>query len=222
MKQLTTKMKILICILAIIIIAGIAIIFTKGFNVELKYQQADKVQLYINKEFEISDIKQITDEVLGTKEVLIQKVEVYEDSVSIIAKEITEEQKSNLINKVNEKYETELVADTTSIETIPHARLRDLVKPYIVPFIIATVLVVLYLMVMYKKLGMLKIALKSILTLSVVILVIFSIVAICRIPMGRLTMPILLVGYVLTIYGMTNCFDKKQNDNGDGDKCHDD
>ena len=35
---------------------------------------------------------------------IIQKVEVFEDTVSITAKEISEEQKQNIITKVNEKY----------------------------------------------------------------------------------------------------------------------
>ncbi|MEI3394135.1 MAG: hypothetical protein V8R82_00115 [Clostridia bacterium] len=39
---------------------------------------------------------------------MIQKVEVFEDSVSITAKDITDEQKQSIIDKVNEKYETEL------------------------------------------------------------------------------------------------------------------
>lgn len=119
MKNLTTKNKILIIILILVIIAGILVTANIGLNFDLRYEASQKIELNLGKEFETSDIKNITDEVLNNQEVIIQKVELYKDTVCIIAEEITEEQRNNIVEKVNEKYGTELVAEDTEILTVP-------------------------------------------------------------------------------------------------------
>ena len=55
MKQ--TKTKILIALIAIILIAGTVMIFTKGLAFELKYQDSQKVELNTGKTFEEKDVK---------------------------------------------------------------------------------------------------------------------------------------------------------------------
>ena len=55
---------------------------------DLKYEKSQKIELNLQKEFEISDIKTITDEVLKGQDVIIQKVELYEDMVSIISNQM--------------------------------------------------------------------------------------------------------------------------------------
>ena len=74
MKSMNIKAKILTIILIIIIIAGIIVIGTKGFNFDLKYEKSQKIELYLEQEFEINDIKAITNEVMQGKQVMIQKV----------------------------------------------------------------------------------------------------------------------------------------------------
>lgn len=207
MKKINNK--ILILIIAIILIAGVAIAVIKGFNFDLKYEEAKKVELYLQKQFEISDIKKITDEVIPNQKVLIQKVEVFEDTVSIITPNITDEQKSNLINKINEKYGTELSADSTQILTVPHTRGRDIIKPYIAPFLIATIIILIYMAIRYYKLGIINTILKTIFTLILVQAVVLSITAITRIPFGRLTIPIIIMAYILTLICLTTKFEKK-------------
>ena len=83
MKQLIKSKQLKIILIVLIIIAGIAMIAVKGFNFDLKYQDTQRVELYLETEFNISDIKQITNEVFENQKVMIQKVEVFEDSVSI-------------------------------------------------------------------------------------------------------------------------------------------
>ena len=75
MKKMTKKQKILIVIIALIIIAGIIITATVGLNFDLRYQESQKIELYLEQDFEISDIKAITDEVFPNEPVIIQKVE---------------------------------------------------------------------------------------------------------------------------------------------------
>lgn len=208
MKEIIEKNKVLISIIAIIVVVGIIMTAVMGFNFDLRYQQAKKVELHINKEFAISDIKQITNEVLGNNGVIIQKVEMFEDTASIIAKEITDEQKSNLITKINEKYGTEISAENTEIITVPHTRGRDIVKPYIIPFLISTVIIIVYMAIRYYKLNFIKVVLETIGVLVVAQILLFSVMAITRIPIGRLTIPLMILVYVLSLLGITNKCEK--------------
>ena len=183
-------------------------IAVKGFNFDLKYQDTQRVELYLKTEFNISDIRQITDEVFGNQKVMIQKVEVFEDSVSITTTSISDEQKSNLITKINEKYGTELTAEDTTVEDIGHTRGRDIIKPYILPFAIAVIVVLIYLGIRYHKLSIAKVIAKSIGIMALAQILLFSVMAITRIPIGRLTIPMVILVYLLTLFGITNMFEK--------------
>ena len=209
MKENSNKTKVLILLIVAIIVVGIVVTLTIGFNFDLRYKDSKKIEIYLNKEFTVQDIKQITDEVMPNENVIIQKVEVFEDTVSIIAKDITDEQKDNIITKINEKYQTDLATDQTEIVSIPNTRGRDILKPYMVPFAIATVIILLYIAIRYYKLGAFKAVLKSIIIITVTQAVLFSLMAITRIPIGRLTTPIMLVVYMLTIMGITTNFERK-------------
>lgn len=200
--------KIIAIIIALIIVVGMAITLTIGLNFELKYQATKKVELYLQKEFDINDIKQITDETIGN-EVIIQKIEVYEDSVSIMAKDITEEQKTNLVNKINEKYGTEIKTEEVSVQSIPNTRGRDIVKPYILPFVISTAIIIVYMAIRYRKLGIGKVILKTALMTILLQLILLSVMAITRIPVGRLTIPLVITVYMLTLVGLTTKFEKE-------------
>lgn len=212
MKEMSKKTKIIALLIAIIIIAGIIVTLTIGLNFDLRYEQAKKIELYLQKEFDMSDIKQITDEMIPNQKVLLQKVEVFEDTVSITAKDITEEQKVNIVNKVNEKYGTDLTAENIEITNVPHTRGRDIVKPYIMPFAISTIIILVYMAIRYYKLGMIKIILETLGLLVLAQATLLSIMAITRIPVGRLSIPLVLAVYVLSLIGITSCFEKKLSD----------
>lgn len=219
MKNITKKQKIALIIFAVIMIAGLVVTFTVGFNFELKMQETKKIELYLQKSFEISDIKNMTNEVMPEQEVIIQKVEVFEDSVSIIAKDITEEQKQQLIEKVNGKYQTELSADSIEIVTIADTNERDLIKPYIVPFAISSALILVYMAIKYRKIGSLKTIIKVILTIIVSQSSLFSLIAITRFPIGRLTIPMIITVYVFTLLVITTKLEKQlQNKNKENNK----
>ena len=208
-KKMAKKSKIIITIITLIIIAGIIVTLTVGLNFDLSYKDSNRIELYLQKDFNVSDIKQITDEVLQGEEVIIQKVEVYEDTVSIRAKEITDEQKQNLVNKVNEKYGIELSADSIEIESIPNTRGRDIIRPYIVPFIVVTLIVLVYMSARYNKLGMMKVIFKTIIISVVAQALLLSIMAITRLEIGILTIPLVITVYLLTLIGLTAYFEKQ-------------
>ena len=208
MKQLIKSKQLKIVLIVLIILAGIVMIAVKGFNFDLKYQDTQRVELYLETEFNISDIKQITNEVFGNQKVMIQKVEVFEDSVSITTTSISDEQKNNLITKINEKYGTELKAEDIQIEDIAHTRGRDIIKPYIMPFAIAVIATLVYIGIRYYKLNTAKVILKSIGILLLSQVLLFSVIAITRMPIGRLTIPMVILVYLLTLFGMTSRYEK--------------
>ena len=207
--KLSKNTKIIITIIAIIILIGIAITCTIGLNFDLRYRDSKRMELYLEQDFNISDIKQMTDEVMPGKKVIIQKVEVYEDTVSITAENITDEEKQSLIDKANEKYGTTLASESTEIETIPNTRGRDIVKPYVVPFGIATLIILVYMAIRYRKLGVVKTLLKTIVIAIVAEMVLLSIMAITRIPIGLITIPLVITVYLLTLIGLTTYFEKE-------------
>ena len=202
-----TKNKVLILVGIIIIIIGIVITVTKGFNFDLRYEGGKRIELNLQKTFESSDIKQIAKEVIG-QDVVIQKVEIYEDAVSILSKDIIEEQKNQIVTKINEKYGTEINAENTEIITVPHTHLRDLAQPYIIPFVIATVVILIYIGIRYYKLNIIKTIAKTIGIVIIWQVILYSIMAITRIPIGRLTIPLTLTIYMLSFVYCTTKFEK--------------
>ena len=164
---------------------------------------------YIEKEFEISDIQSIVNEVMPNTKTIIQKVEVFEDTVSITAKEISEEQKQNIITKVNEKYGINIEQEKIEITNIANEKLRDVVKPYVLPLTVITGIVLVYLSIRYASLGVAKTLINTILVLAITGLMFLSVMAIVRIPICEYTMPAGMALYILTLLVITNAFEKQ-------------
>lgn len=227
MKQLKDAKKIFcILLIAIIIIAGIVTVFLKGFNVELRYRAQQKVELIIGEELSKEDLTKIqekADEVFGKGNYIIQVVEVFKDTVQVTAREITEEQKNSLVAKVNELYPQEsteegkepaklLDAAGIAIESSENARLREFLKPYIMPVIIVTIIILAYYAILYRKLGIVKVILKAGLGIVLSQAVLLSILAIIRFPMGRLTTPLVLLVYVISLINISGKLIKMQKE----------
>lgn len=207
MKQKVNKW--IVALIAVILVVGAIMLFVKGLNFELKYQDANQIELYIGQEVNQSDIKQIANEVFGKDKVIVRIVEVYKDSISITAKSISEEQKTDLVQKINEKYGTEISIEDIESEEIAHARGRDIIKPYVVPFIIATVIVLAYMAIRYYKLNIVKVLISTGLCIILSQLILLAIMAIIRIKIGTFTIPLVLIVYILSIMGCTYTFEKR-------------
>lgn len=203
------KKKLIMILVVLIAVIGILITATVGLNVDLKYQASQKIELYIEKEFEISDIQSIVNEVMPNTKTIIQKVEVFEDTVSITAKEISEEQKQNIITKVNEKYGINIEQEKIEITNIANEKLRDVVKPYVLPLAVITGIVLVYLSIRYASLGLAKTLINTILVLAITGLMFLSVMAIVRIPICEYTMPAGMALYILTLLVITNAFEKQ-------------
>ena len=196
LKEIKKNKLVAAIILALVVIAGIIITCTIGFNVEMQTKEHKQIQFYLQKEFNISDIREITNE-------------VFEDSVQISALEITEEQENNLVTKLNEKYELNLTAEDQEIVTVPKTRISDILRPNIMPFVIATIIILLYFAIKYRKLRILKVILKTIITLAISEALLLSIIAITRIPVGKYTVSMIFAVYVLALGILTSKLENK-------------
>ena len=210
MKQENKKNIIISVIVALIIIAGILAITQWGFHKELKYEQSQKIDIYIEKEFDENKIKEIANEVLGIHN-MVQTVELYKDTVTIRARNMTEEQKNNIVNKIKESYDFAQTAENTSITTVPTTRIRDMYKKYILPFVISAVLVEVYIVIRYYKKGILKVLLNAILIPIASELVLLSWIAIVRIPVGTYTTSLVILVYMLSIWYAMKRIEKINN-----------
>ncbi len=181
MKLSGTK-KILLLGLILIIIAGIVVVALKGVNVSLLYEQHESVNLVIGKEININDIKDICKEVFSDKEVIIRKVELFDDSVNINVESMTDEEKQKLVEKTNEKYGTDFTVESISVKSNPKVRIRDIVRPYIVPLVISIIAIVAYMVIRFRKMKISKLLGKIFVVIVLTEALIVSIVTITRIP----------------------------------------
>ncbi len=204
-----SKNKVMVGIAIIVFLIGVIIVAVKGFHIDLHYQDCKNIEMNLGQTFESKDIKNIAKEVLGTDDIIVQKVEIYEDAVSITAKDISEEQRNNIVEKINEKYGKEIKAEETTINTVPRMHLRDLANQYKSPFIIATICILVYMMIRYYRLKSLKVFIKTVAVVVIAQLELFAIIAITRIPIGRLTIPMVLTVYMLSLIGCTTYFEKQ-------------
>lgn len=221
MKNLTKKQIILNIIFLLLIIIGAVVVFTKGFNFELKYKDAQRAQIHFEEDFNINDIKGIAKEVFDGQDILIQYVEMFKDTVQITTTSISDEQTQKLVDKLNEKYKAEEAAKavtenaTTEASTtestlftkedievskVAHIQLRDIVTPVILNLSIAVGITLLYVAIRYHRIGILKVVVSFVMC-GIIIpeALVLSILAITRAPMGTITLPIILVTYVAGI-----------------------
>ena len=208
MKNINAKNKFIYAILCIIIIAGAIVYFTKGFKFDMEYAKKDQIVLTNKTGFDTSKIQEISKEVLENKEVKVQEVEIFKNAIEISAREITEEEKGKIIEKINQEYSLEISAEDITIQNVEQTRIKDIVKPYILPIVITFALILLYFLIRYRKLGIKNILLKGIILPIVAELEFYSVLAICRIPFGNITTAIALGIYAAVLTVLAVNFEK--------------
>ena len=204
------KKKILIAVMACIIIVGFAMIGFLGLNFDINYTANKEIDIYLGTQFEISDIRGLVKEVIGNETTVIQKVELYEEIVSIKVKEISDEQIEQLLTKINEKYNLEIKKDDITITNNPNLRGRELVKPYILPIAISVVLVLVYAGIKFYRVNSIEVISKLIGLNIIAQLFYVSVLAITRLPVNRLTIPVSIAIYIATTLAVTINFENKE------------
>lgn len=174
--------KILLLGIILVIIAGVVVVALKGFNVSLLFEQHENIKLVIGKEININDVKDICKDVFKDKKAVVREMEMFNDAVNIDVETITDEEKQNLVNKINEKYGTDFTVETINIKTNANIRLRDIVRPYIVPLVISAIIIVAYMVIRFNKIRPTILLGKITGVIVFTELVLASIISIARIP----------------------------------------
>lgn len=206
--------KIVYAVLAVIIIIGIIVISTVGFNVDVIYSNHREIKVYVGKDYNIDEVKQIVNEVIPNERVVINKQEKFNDSFIIKVNTISDEQLENLKQKISEKYEIseENKDNMITASDVGALRIRDLIRPYVMPIIISTAVILVYMGVRYKKLGIAKVVIQEIVVLVMAEALLLSVIAITRCPVNRTFIPAMLTVYVLSLI-TTNLQFTKQLEN---------
>ena len=187
-------------IITFILIAGILILAILGLNVSLDYCANEQIEIYIGTDFENEDIRNIVKEVTGNEWVMIQKVELYEDMVSITARDFSDEQIEQINQKINEKYELENTVEDITITQNAKIRGRDLIKPYILPIVITMIILAIYALIRFRKNKKWKVLLKMVGSPILVEPVFLSLLGITRLPITRFVLPVAMLLFVVTIF----------------------
>ena len=195
---MSKKSKIISIILIIIFIIAIVLTGIRGLNVDLNYSEGVSILFNLNQQFNTKDVESIAREVWPDGQIIVQKVEVYDETALIKVSSVNDEQITNLANKIKEKYGLELGQSDFTVQYNSNVQIRDIVKPYIVPMLITTALIVLYYSIRFR-------GVKEILDLLIKLIfaegILYSIYAIVRLPIDVLTMPIGMLAFAgVTIY----------------------
>ncbi len=209
MKEIMKNKKVLYILMALIIVLGIISIFVFRLNFTLMYSEHTKINVYLGKEYNLEEIKKLTEEALGKQEIIYQEIEVFRDSIAINVKSATDEQIDTLETKLREAYEIGENEQFIVVDTVGHIRGRDMIKPYIIPMIIVTIVILAYVGVRYLSLGLIKVITTLILRLIVSQALFLSVIAIIRIPIGVYTIPLAILVYIAVA-----TYTIAQNENG--------
>lgn len=196
--------KLLLLGVILLIIAGIFVVALKGVNVSLKLQKHESIVVKIGKEIYLKDIKQICNDVFQNRKYIVRNVEMFNDSANIVIESITDEEKEELVNKLNEKYETSLTVQDLTINSNSNIRIRDIVKPFVVPTTISVILIGLVYLIIYRNK---EIVIKFVKTLVITLIteaLIASVIAITRIPLSQTIITIMLFVAVAEIMFIMN------------------
>ena len=204
------KNKLLYIVLIIVIIIGAIVYKAKGFNKELNYSNRQEFEISAASTFDVSKVESIAKEILSNRKVKVQKVERFDNALEIISTEISEEEKQNIINKVNEEYNENISNEGISIITITSTRVLDIFKPYVLTAIISLIMVMLYFLLLYNKIGIKKVLINGISIPILAELAYYSLIIIVRIPLGRVTNCVAVGIYLLTISALSICFQNEK------------
>ena len=202
-----------------IIIAGIAIICTIGLKADIEYSKNVQIEIYVEKQVPLSEIKEIAKEVFPDEKLDVQEVEYFSNMFAITLPEKSDEdlkEKIEQLNtKINEKYELENKTEDIEIFHNPKVRLSSLLKPYIIPMSISFAVIIVYIFIislyMKKKYNkdisksFIKKSIKAILGVFILEGLYLSILAITRFKINRYVIPIGLVLFIISIiiFGFT-------------------
>lgn len=201
--------KIVILGIILLIIAGLIVVALKGFNVSLMFGKHEAVELKVGKEVNQNEIEEICEEVFQDKKYVAKELEVFSDSMQINVESITDEEKANLIDKINEKFGTEKKVEDFKIHSVSNKRIRDVVKPYIIPMLLIMAIVYVYSLIRFRTIQAFPLVMDSILKMILAEAILVSLIAIVRIPVNDLVIFLLMIVVVAKLVSFVNRNEQK-------------
>lgn len=214
-----TYQKLIYLGIALLIIAGAVVVLFKGFNVDLMLKQHEELVYTFKVDYNLQDVNKVCKDVFKDKEYRLLEYELFNDAVLVCSESITEEEKESLVNNLNDFYykdnvEQALKVEDVTVNSIPNVRIKDWIKPYILPICITYAVIAIYTLVRFRKIGSLKLLLELLLYVALVTAIILSIIAIVRLPLKPYYITIIMVCSMI----MTSCelliFEKRLADSG--------
>lgn len=196
--------KILPILVLIIVMIGVIVLAIKGMNYGLNYGNNTTIKMNLKLE---KETETIVKEVFGNK-YNIKTANNTEDNIIITVKTASEEQINTFISKINEKYDLSITNEDLEVTNNSKMKGKDIIRPYLAPAIITSIIVVLYFIIRYKNLGILKTLITTLLTIFGAQMIYLSVYAIARIPVNELAMPISMLILILSFITLVEIFEK--------------
>lgn len=201
------KILVLLAVILVIILVGVIMLCVKGMNYNLLYGANTNIELYLENDFELSDIKAIAKETFGKNN--IRLLDESKHDILITVKSASEEEQDTLISKINEKYGLELSKSDLIVVNNGKMKLVDLIDRYVFPVIISSLVILAYFIIRYRKLKIEKIILYTLITIIGLQVTLLIIYAITRIPVNSFSMPISMLIFILSVLGLSEYFDNQ-------------
>lgn len=203
--------KIGLLALILLVIAGLVVVILRGFNVSLMARQHESLDIVLGKTFDVRDVRDICDKVFPDKKYVVRVIEVFKDAFEVNIESATDEEKQNLINELNTKYELALTVEDITVRVSSNVRIRDMIIPYIIPVMVSMVLITVYFILRFRKMNALKL-LGNFYGLILIPLAVFaSVVAIARIPFSSIIVYLMAVITIIEIVLVNAYFEKNYN-----------
>lgn len=199
MEDKNNNKKIITLGVILLILAGVIIIALKGVNVSLMFGKHEVIEIKLDTDVDINVIDEICKNVFIDKKIVVKELEVFGNSVQINVESITDEEKSNLIENINEKFAASKTIDDLKIYSVSNKRIRDVLKIYVKPMIISFAIIFIYILIRFRRINALNIIIDFIKKIILIEAIILSIIAIVRLPVSDLVINLLMILAVLEL-----------------------
>lgn len=210
------KNKIIIALMILVIAVGVIVSVTVGFNLGFNYGSSRKLIVDFKENFEIADVENMIKDVFKDKEFEVKYTDRFEAGITITVKDATDEEITELENKLKEKYpsfnqeeqtetdveeEEEAANKTIQVYEMASVKIYDIIKDYIKPIIISVIITLVVFAVVFRKSGIIaSVVLPAIMIFEINALYV-SIISIIRIPVNEYVISIGLLVYAMSLIG---------------------
>lgn len=219
------KNKIIIAIAALVIVVGIVMAVTMGFNMGSNYGTSKRLATDYRESFEITDVEDIAKDIFKDRVIKVDYTDKFKAGTIVTVSSCTDEEVEAFEAKLKEKYptfnlkqdsestENEEEEETNKVVTViemPEVAIYDLIKGYIKPLVIVTIVTLVFFAVVFRKLGIVKSVALPAVAIIAANAVYVAIIAILRIPVNEYTIGVGLVVYALSLMSTAICLKNKK------------